>query len=35
VTTFVHGYEHRAHVYWEHHHPHFEFHRRPEATPTP
>jgi len=27
VTTFVHGYEHRAHVYWEHTIRIFEFHR--------
>jgi uncharacterized membrane protein YdjX (TVP38/TMEM64 family) len=34
VTVVVHRYEHRAHVYWEHHHPHFHrFHVK--ATPTP
>ncbi|MDE2483379.1 MAG: TVP38/TMEM64 family protein [bacterium] len=35
VTVLVHSYEHRAHVYWEQHHPHFHFHRRPKATSTP
>ncbi len=35
VTVIVHRYEYRAHVYWEQHHPHFHFHRRPKATPTP
>lgn len=34
VTVVVHRYEHRAHVYWEQHHPHFHrFHVK--ATPTP
>jgi uncharacterized membrane protein YdjX (TVP38/TMEM64 family) len=33
VTVAVHSYEHRVHVYWEHHHPHF--HRHPKATPRP
>ena len=35
VTVLVHSYEHRAHVYWEQHHPHFHFHRRPKATTKP
>ena len=35
VTVFVHRYEARAHVYWEHHRPHFHFHRHPKANPTP
>ena len=35
VTVFVHQTEYRAHVYYEHHRPHFPFHRRPKATPTP
>ena len=35
VTVVVHGYETRAHVYWENHHPHFHFHRFPKATTTP
>jgi len=36
VTVFVHAYEIRAHIYWEHHHPHFRFHRHhPKVTPTP
>jgi uncharacterized membrane protein YdjX (TVP38/TMEM64 family) len=35
VTVAVHSYEHRAHVYWEHHHPHFNFRRHPKATPKP
>lgn len=34
VTVVVHRYEHRAHVYWEQHHPHFHrFHVK--VTPTP
>ncbi len=35
VTVLVHSYEHRAHVYWEQHHPHFHFTRHPKATPKP
>ncbi|HEV7180230.1 MAG TPA: VTT domain-containing protein [Candidatus Baltobacteraceae bacterium] len=35
VTVAVHSYEHRAHIYWEHHHPKFRFHRHPKATSTP
>ncbi|MBV8116849.1 MAG: VTT domain-containing protein [Candidatus Eremiobacteraeota bacterium] len=35
VTAFVHQTEARAHIYYEHHRPHFPFHRRPKATPTP
>lgn len=35
VTVLVHSYETRAHVYWEHHRPHFRFHRHPKGTPTP
>ena len=35
VTVLIHGYETRAHVYWQHHHPHFRFRHRPKATPTP
>jgi uncharacterized membrane protein YdjX (TVP38/TMEM64 family) len=36
VTVVVHRYEHRAHVYWELHHPHLRFHRfHPKVTPTP
>lgn len=35
VTVVVHGYETRAHIYWEHHHPHFQFHRLPKVTATP
>ncbi len=35
VTVVVHGYETRAHIYWEHHHPHFHFHRLPKVTATP
>ncbi len=35
VTVAVHSYEHRAHLYWELHHPHFNFRRHPKATPTP
>jgi uncharacterized membrane protein YdjX (TVP38/TMEM64 family) len=35
VTTFVHSYEVRAHTYWIEHHPHFHFHHRPKATPSP
>lgn len=35
VTVFVHQTEHRAHVYYEQHRPHFRFHRHPKATPTP
>jgi len=35
VTVVVHGYETRAHTYWEHHHPHFHFHRLPKVTATP
>jgi uncharacterized membrane protein YdjX (TVP38/TMEM64 family) len=38
VTIVVHRYEHRAHVYWEEHHPHLRFHHlhfRVRATPTP
>ncbi len=33
VTVAVHSYEHRVHVYWEHHHLHL--HRHPKVTPTP
>lgn len=33
VTVAVHSYEHRVHVYWEHHHP--RLHRHPKVTPTP
>lgn len=35
VTVVVHGYEARAHIYWEHHHPHFNFRHRAKATATP
>jgi uncharacterized membrane protein YdjX (TVP38/TMEM64 family) len=35
VTVALHSYEHRAHVYWELHHPHFHFRRHPKVTPTP
>ncbi len=35
VTVFVHQTEHRAHMYYEQHRPHFRFHRHPKATPTP
>jgi uncharacterized membrane protein YdjX (TVP38/TMEM64 family) len=35
VTVLVHNYETRAHVYWEHHRPHFRFHRHPKVTPAP
>ena len=35
VTVFVHQAEHRAHIYYEQHRPHFRFHRHPKATPTP
>lgn len=35
VTVIVHHYETRAHVYWEHHRPHFRFHRHPKGTPIP
>ena len=35
VTVAVHSYEHRVHVYWNAHHPHFNFHRHPKGTPTP
>jgi hypothetical protein len=35
VTVAVHQYEHRAHLYWEAHHPHFHFRRHPKATSTP
>jgi uncharacterized membrane protein YdjX (TVP38/TMEM64 family) len=38
VTVVVHRYEHRAHVYWEEHHPHLRFHHlhfRIKPTPAP
>jgi len=35
VTVFVHQTEHRAHMYYEQHRPHFRFHRHPKVTPTP
>jgi uncharacterized membrane protein YdjX (TVP38/TMEM64 family) len=36
VTVVVHRYEHRAHVYWQEHHPHLRFHRfHVKVTPTP
>ncbi len=39
VSVVVHRYEHRAHVYWEEHHPHIRFHHHPKlkvkVTPTP
>lgn len=39
VTAVVHRYEHRAHVYWEEHHPHLRFHHAHnvyvKVTPTP
>lgn len=35
VTVLVHQYETRAHIYWEHHRPHFRIHRHPKATPSP
>jgi uncharacterized membrane protein YdjX (TVP38/TMEM64 family) len=36
VTIAVHDYEHRAHVYWVQHHPHFHFRRRyPTSSPLP
>jgi uncharacterized membrane protein YdjX (TVP38/TMEM64 family) len=33
VTMFVHQTEYRAHVYYEHHRPHFPFHHRVKVTP--
>jgi uncharacterized membrane protein YdjX (TVP38/TMEM64 family) len=35
ATILVHQYETRAHVYWEHHRPHFRIHRLPKVTPAP
>lgn len=37
VTVAIHTYEYRAHVYWEHHKPHFRFHATPppKESPTP
>ncbi|HTX56942.1 MAG TPA: VTT domain-containing protein [Candidatus Acidoferrales bacterium] len=35
VTVVVHNYEYRAHVYWEHHHPHLRFPHHVRGTPTP
>jgi uncharacterized membrane protein YdjX (TVP38/TMEM64 family) len=35
VTAFVHQTETRAHNYYEHHRPHFPFHRHPKVTPKP
>ena len=35
VTVWLHQTEHRAHMYYEQHRPHFRFHRHPKATPKP
>jgi len=36
VTVFVHNSEHKARIYYMHHHPHWRFHHdRPTASPSP
>ena len=37
VSVVVHGYEHRAHIYWEEHHPrlHLPHHLKVKVTSTP
>lgn len=33
VTVAVHSYEHRVHIYWEHHRPHLHHHPKVNSTP--